>query len=157
MTLSFGIIFIAMCIFFLIGMAVSTYSKPKPKQIQTLKSEPQAIKASEKTVQQILQEVLIDPPTGCMWEVEKAVKHYRKMSNGRYLFDGTYDVLFAKVKLITPFGDGENFSLKIDDLITFEKALKFNAEICLKKYQEKIKMDDEKKKYAGEGWDGIYS
>ena len=109
-----------------------------------------------KSVEQILKDVLKDPPTGCMWEVKKTIKHYRKLANGGNVFDGSIDNVFAEIRLITPFGNGRVFSLPVDhDFL--EHQIKYNAQISINEYTKRLAEIESYKKQINDGWDGVYS
>lgn len=110
----------------------------------------------QKTVSEILKEALASPPLGCMWEVKKSVKHYRKAPDGRMIFDGTVDTVFAEVELITPHNK-YSFSIPVEDIDRFKATIEHNVQACLYRYKRDQDALDQRKKQIEDGWDGVYS
>lgn len=109
-----------------------------------------------KTIEEVIKSALKNPPIGCMWEVKKTIKHYRKLPNGRNVFDGSIDAVFAEIKLITPFGAGRVFSLPVDHDF-FEHNVTYNAKASIKEYEEQLAEIENHKKQIDDEWDGVYS
>lgn len=157
MTLSIGIIIISMAIFILIGLAFSTYRKPKPIDSSLIAQSLPV--AGPKTVKEILDIELKNVPTGCMWNVEKVIKTYRKAGT-KYVFDGSASTVYVSIALIVPDGPFKSFALPLEDdvywLNNFRIALRNNIKICLTEYEDSCTREKRKKKHLEEDWEGVY-
>jgi hypothetical protein len=109
----------------------------------------------KKTIEGVIKEALKNPPLGCMWEVKKVIKTYRR-SGGVLIFDGTADMTFAEFKFITPFASiRSEFSLQIKDPVLFEQELRNHVQKSIDSYN-KIMIESADKSENDEGWDGLY-
>lgn len=117
-------------------------------------------KAPESSIKQILDVALKYVPQGCMWDVKKRVKTYRKVGE-KYLFDGTANTVYVSVTLFAPEGQFKSFSIPLEDhefwLHNFQAALKNNVQVVLKAYGEAVAKETTKKKQINDDWDGVYS
>lgn len=155
MSVGIIVIFLALVIFVLLIFMQLSYLDKEHKTVGTGKD---FLKQPEtpKSLQEILKDALGDPPTGCMWEVKKSIKHYRKLPNGGNVFDGTVDTVFAEIKLITPFGRGRVFSLPVSDEF-FEHNVRYNASVSINEYKKNLAEIEMQKKQINDDWDGVYS
>lgn len=148
--MSFAIIIIFTClVLFVLGvmaMLTNLDVKHPTKALPPVKPK--------KTIEEMLKTALASPPIGCMWEVKRVVKHFRKLPSGRMVFDGTVENIFAEVRFITPYGEIQPFSLNINDA-DFEQELNFNVKAVLKQYEKQLEGKSSNKAIEG-GWDGIY-
>lgn len=154
MALGIIVIFLSLVVFVLMIFMQLSYLDKAHKTVgtgQDFLKQPE----TPKTLQEILKDRLSDPPTGCMWEVKKTIKHYRKLPNGGNVFDGSIDSVFAEIKLITPFGSGRVFSLPVDDDF-FEHNVIYNAQVSIKEYKQRLAEIENHKKQISDEWDGVY-
>lgn len=137
--------------------AVYSFTKRMDKQYPT-KSLPPA--PPKRTIQDILDCYLSNPPTGCLWEVKKEIKNYRITKHGRQLFDGSVDTVFITVRFIRPDGEVRQFSLPLSDSdhwqLEFEAALRNNVQICRVEYHQALDAKKRRDDQNGD-WDGVYS
>lgn len=110
----------------------------------------------KKTIEQLIKEALKDPPLGCMWEVKKAVKNYRR-AGGILVFDGTAEMVFAEFKFITPKGVRSEFTLALENLVDFELSLSNNVKLAIDSYTKELELESRLKVEGDSGWDGIYN
>lgn len=147
--LTFGIMLIGLLLFM---VSIYLITNRLDRQYKTV-GTPAPV--STKTVEEILKEVLKDPPMGCMWEVKKKIKHNRKLPSGKMIFDGSIDVVFAEITLITPY-EKRSFSLPVDNLVDFEKSVMFNSQSFLKDYKKQLEHIESTHKQINDDWDGVY-
>lgn len=155
MALGIIVIFSALVIFVLMIFMMLSHLDSEHKTVGTgqdfLTQPPEP-----KTLQEILKEALKDPPVGCMWEVKKKIKHVRALPTGKVVFDGSVDVAFAEITLITPYNN-RTFSLAVENLMDFEKSVRFNSQSLLKDYNKQLQEIESKNKQINDEWDGVYS
>lgn len=112
------------------------------------------------TITQVLQEQLKNVPVGCMWDVKKNVKTYRKVGN-QYLFDGSAQTVYVSITFITPDGPFKSFSIPLEEnewwFSNFRAALKNNVQIVTKEYGELVAKERTKIKQIDDEWDGVYN
>jgi hypothetical protein len=127
------------------------------KEKKTIVDAP--IKPTETSVKEILNSTLSHVPLGCMWNVERVVKTYRKVGK-EYIFDGSAETVYVSVALIAPTGPFKSFSIPLEDnewwLHNFQAALKNNVRIVLQEYGETKVKESTKQKHFDD-WDGVYS
>lgn len=159
MVLSLGIVIIFTVLMMLPAVIklILQHQEVSKRPVGALKTLP---KAPELTVKQILDATLKYVPQGCMWNVEKHVKTYRKVGE-KYLFDGTASTVYVSVALIAPGGPFKSFSIPLEDhefwLHNFQAVLKNNVQLVLKAYGETVAKETTKNEQINDDWDGVYS
>jgi hypothetical protein len=159
--LTMGIMFIAFvaCGVFVSTIALEWWEKPKVKSIKSKPVKVLPMAQSKKSIQEVLNESLKNPPTGCMWEV---VRNKRTVRANNYN-NKMQDVYSANVKFINPYKADLQFTLILHDELSssnriksFEDELTYHVEIVLGQYKRLV-LAAETKQDLEDGWDGVYN
>ncbi len=107
----------------------------------------------KRTIEQVIKNALRQPPLGCMWEVKRAIKNYRKAGE-RYVFDGAAELVLAEFKFITPKGTFAEFTLSLEEPVSFEQQLVNHVNMITNLYRKDSELESTTQ---DGGWDGIYN
>lgn len=159
--LAMGIMFFALvlCGIFISTIALEWWEKPGAKLIKNESAKQLPVAKPKESIQEVLAETLQNPPTGCMWEVNRKKRTVRANNYNNVMVD----VYSANVKLINPLEADLQFTLTVHDETTssnriksFEDELTYNVEILLKRYSRMVLAAETKRDLEG-GWDGVYN
>lgn len=124
----------------------------QPKQIEF------NITRSKLTLKEVLSNILKNVPTGCMWDVQKDIKNLKRHGD-RYVVNGSHEIVFVTVTLVTPYGRFGTFSLPLGDedgwIEMFEIELRNNVQSLLRDYNRQLNLSKIKEEHRGD-WDGVY-